>query len=62
MEVKHEKGAGRPSSVILDKAEAAAARLAPKKDTRKGDRHAPGYWAEYGRKRRARLKAEGEAR
>lgn len=25
-----------------------------KKDTRKGDRHRPGYWVEYGRKRRAR--------
>lgn len=25
-----------------------------KKDTRKGDRHRPGYWVEYGRKRRAK--------
>lgn len=27
-------------------------------DTRKGDRHRPGYWVEYGRKRRARDKAK----
>jgi hypothetical protein len=29
-----------------------------KKDTRKGDRHRPGYWVEYGRKRRAREKEQ----
>jgi hypothetical protein len=32
-----------------------------KKDTRKGDRHRPGYWVEYGRKRRAKAKAAREA-
>jgi len=29
-----------------------------RKDTRKGDRHRPGYWVEYGRKRRAEQKAK----
>lgn len=29
-----------------------------RKDTRKGDRHRPGYWVEYGRKRRAAEKAK----
>lgn len=29
-----------------------------KPDTRKGDRHRPGYWKEYGRIRRAREKAK----
>lgn len=29
-----------------------------KPDTRKGDRHRPGYWIEYSRKRRAREKEE----
>jgi len=29
-----------------------------KADTRKGDRHRPGYWVEYGRKRRAEQKAK----
>jgi hypothetical protein len=27
-----------------------------KKDTRKGDRHSPGYWVKYGKIRRARDK------
>lgn len=27
------------------------------KDTRQGDRHRPGYWKEYGRRRRAEKKA-----
>lgn len=30
------------------------------KDTRKGDRHRAGYWADYFRKRRAKQKAEGK--
>lgn len=58
-------GKERPKSVkksppaILAKAEAAAAHLAPKrKDTRKGDRHKPGYWADYQRKRRAKAKEQ----
>lgn len=28
------------------------------KDKRKGDRHRAGYWVEYGRKRRAKERAE----
>lgn len=31
--------------------------MSKKPDKRKGDRHRPGYWVEYGRKRRAREKA-----
>ncbi|TXH08621.1 MAG: hypothetical protein E6R03_17895 [Hyphomicrobiaceae bacterium] len=52
------------TSAILTQAEAQAAHLAPKKDTRKGDRHAPGYWADYSKRRReaARLKAEREGK
>lgn len=31
-----------------------------RKDTRKGDRHAPGYWAKYLRERRAKKKQQSE--
>lgn len=31
-----------------------------RKDTRKGDRHSPGYWADYQRQRRAKLKEAGK--
>lgn len=52
----------KAASAALKKAESKAKHLAPKKDTRVGDRHKPGYWADYGKKYRARLKAEKEGK
>lgn len=63
-EVKHGKGAGRSSSVILAKAEAAAAHLAPKRGRGrpKSIRDMAAYKAEKQREYRARLKAEREGK
>jgi hypothetical protein len=69
MEVKHEKGAGRSSSVILAKAEAAASHLAPltkrgtpRQRAPKGTFDRKAYQREAARERRAKLKAEGKSK
>ena len=57
MEAKKAKGV-IPGSAATRKATALPSPSPKRKDTRKGDRHSPGYMAKYMREYRAKLKAQ----